>query len=250
VLTPSKRVWLLRDAPDWASALKNQGYELSICPVMRLVPMSHPKLALRVFNKCIYDIAIWLSPNAVRYTKMLVPSSTFAHQHIAVGPSTTKALQSFMPANPILLPQNHDFHSEGVLALPLLQSVAHQKIILIKGVGGRRTLRKCLMERSAHVSNANVYRRFPNMEDALAWQSHWRNAPPHWVVCSSVSSLRALGMMLGNLKEVAWQSMHLLASSTRIAHAARRMGIHSVSVSGVMPCDPDNFIMECSHDHE
>ena len=50
-------------------------------------------------------------------------------------------------------------NSEALLALPELQRLSGQRVLIVRGVGGRGWLRKVLTERGASVDYLEVYRR-------------------------------------------------------------------------------------------
>ena len=52
-------------------------------------------------------------------------------------------------------------NSEGLLALAGLQTVDRERVLIIKGEGGRRLLSEVLSERGARVEQLSVYRRKP-----------------------------------------------------------------------------------------
>ena len=109
----------------------------------------------------IYDYSIFISMNAVMLglPKLLAHySSQDALGHcIGVGPSTRQKLLDF-EIRRVTIPRA-GFSSEGVLALPILQSVSNQRVLLVKGRGGRSLMAQTLSYRGASVDTLEAYER-------------------------------------------------------------------------------------------
>ena len=135
-----------------------------------------------------YHKYIFISPTAV--------VSSFTTQRnwlpgeariIAVGSGTARELTK-QGYETVLIPET--FSSEGLLAMTELQSVAAQKILIIKGVGGRELLQQALTERGAEVATWSVYRRQPAQIDDNHWQAY-ADAEFRALTCASVETLAA-----------------------------------------------------------
>jgi uroporphyrinogen-III synthase len=91
-----------------------------------------------------------------------------------VGPSTRAALQAQGMRN-IAMPTN-SFDSEGLLALPELQAVQHQHLMIVRGEGGRDLIASTLQQRGAHIHIAECYRRQALQHNTelldRSWQQH------------------------------------------------------------------------------
>lgn len=91
-----------------------------------------------------------------------------------VGPSTRAALQAQGMRN-IAMPTN-SFDSEGLLALPELQAVQHQHLLIVRGEGGRDLIASTLQQRGAHIHIAECYRRQALQHNTelldRSWQQH------------------------------------------------------------------------------
>lgn len=106
-----------------------------------------------------FDSVIFISKNAVQFGLPVLesywPQWPLNLRWFAVGEGTAKALQRFdIDATfPALA------SSEGLLALPQFAAVAGQKVLIVRGEGGRETLREGLSQREAMVTYLEVYRR-------------------------------------------------------------------------------------------
>lgn len=104
--------------------------------------------------------AIFVSVNAVHYfftglqkQHIRWPSTI---QTFAIGASTAQALAA-QQVQDIQIPDRAD--SEHLLALPTLQTVAHESILLVAGEKGRPLLQTCLSDRRAIIHPIIVYMR-------------------------------------------------------------------------------------------
>jgi uroporphyrinogen-III synthase len=105
-----------------------------------------------------YDLVIFVSANAVRFGAALLDQQRDLRL-AAVGPATARAL-NHAGYRVSLLPSD-GFDSEGLLAHRDLQRLEGQRILLIKGTGGRELLQAELARRGARVVSAEVYERQP-----------------------------------------------------------------------------------------
>lgn len=166
------------------------------------------------------DVLIFVSANAVRYAFPLMPDNIPLDLQIAaVGSATARTLDE-LGLEPTLLPKRMD--SEGLLALPRLQSVDAQRILIVRGNGGRETLRETLSSRGAQVDYVEVYRRqLPKRNPANLIRSWDRLVDV--VTATSVQILDNLFTLLGDEGEELLRRTPLVVASQRIAeHAAER----------------------------
>lgn len=88
-----------------------------------------------------------------------------------------------------------EFSSEGLLALPALarEQIRNRSLLILRGVGGRETLREALIARGAQVSYLETYRRvIPDTDLAKALGEEI----PDVVVVSSADGLSNLAEMI------------------------------------------------------
>ena len=120
-------------------------------------------------NLAEYDIAIFISPNAVEYglklTGALPPNLKLA----TVGNATARKLTQLSGREPDICPHSQ-FDSEGLLAEPAMQAVAGKQIIIFRGQQGRELLAETLRARGAEVSYAHVYQRRKTARDPAELQ--------------------------------------------------------------------------------
>ncbi len=104
-----------------------------------------------------YDIAVFVSANAVEKAFSRIAALPGALRCAAVGKATWAALEERGVGN-VLLPRS-GFDSESLLELPELKSVSGSRIVIFRGVGGRELLAEELRRRGAIVDYAECYRR-------------------------------------------------------------------------------------------
>lgn len=131
------------------------------CPTLLIREPQDWGPALALFDRlATYDLAIFTSVNAVdralppiRERGGIPPGLEIA----AIGKATARALARHGIDHG--LQPEHDFSSEALMALPRFQNVTGQRIVIIRGEGGRTLLAETLTARGARVDHAEVYRR-------------------------------------------------------------------------------------------
>ncbi len=175
------------------------------------------------------DLAIFISPNAVRYGMAAIraagelPAST---KVAAVGQGSAKALRE-MGIDNVLAPTTR-FDSEGLLALPELQDVAGLRVMILRGDGGRELLGDTLKARGATVAYVTCYLRSKAKLDAGALLA----AKPDALTVTSSEALDCLREQLGVAGAADLASIPLFVPHARIADAARQQGWRQVVVTG------------------
>jgi uroporphyrinogen-III synthase len=175
-----------------------------------------------------FNLAIFISPNAVRYGMEAVRTAgaSFARMKIAtVGQGSAKALRD-LGVQEIIAPQQR-FDSEALLALPELQDVTGWRVIIFRGDGGRELLGDTLKARGATVQYAECYRRLKPQQDAAALLS----TNPDAITVTSSEALGYLWEMLDDAARARLAAVPLFAPHPRIAEAAQRMGWRNVQVT-------------------
>ena len=172
-----------------------------------------------------YDLIIFTSANAVRFGAHLLPSRpgpTLA----AIGPATARALTQ--AGFRVAIAPRAGFDSENLLLGPELQCVTGQRILLVKGVGGRELLQQELIRRGAQVVTADVYRRqrAAHTDQDLA-AVHADLASAALVVITATSAEIAAGLIALATPALRrdLDHAHWLVPSARIAAAVREHGV-------------------------
>lgn len=167
------------------------------------------------------DAAIFVSPAAVKFAFAAHPALRFARtaQVCAVGAATARALHR-RGIHDVAWPRERQ-DSEGLLALPALQSLRGRRVVLIGAPGGRDLLAQTLRNRRARLTRIDVYRREAPRHSArqLATLDH---APaPLLLLVSSAEALANLRASLTLHLFARLAAGEIVVSSERLAAIAR-----------------------------
>lgn len=173
-----------------------------------------------------YDIAVFISANAVRFAfNKISKMSNFPGRIIiaAIGRTTAKKLEDF-GCRVNIVPQ-HDFNSEALLDTPEMNNVSGKKIIIFCGEGGREYMADSLQKRGADVSCAEVYRRVLPKADVAGLLQQWQNSGVNAVTVTSQEALQNLSELLGDQGRDLLCKTPLVVISDRILGQVNEMGI-------------------------
>lgn len=150
--------------------ISNAGGTALHYPVLRISPVETSATLNGILNNlAAFDIAIFISPTAVK--KTLDKIATLPdHLVLAVIGHSTEVMLSQLGYQAQIVPE--EFHSESLLLHPELQAdkINHKSILIFRGVGGRDLLADSLAQRGARVSYAEIYRREKNPLPSLTRQ--------------------------------------------------------------------------------
>ena len=182
---------------------------------------------------------IFTSKIAAQLALPFMPDLSSQAYVYAVGKTTFQTLAQWTHQYPfwcnnhqLMMPSAHQQTSEGLLALPSLSDVTEQHIVIIKGLGGRETLRETLMQRGANVSECVVYER-TSLSTPMTTQA-WHTADITGIVVTSNEQLQLAFDVYPHswLTELKW-----VVVSPRIAHYAYELGIPNQHVSIAQSAD-------------
>ena len=169
------------------------------------------------------DIAIFVSRNAVKYGARLVHRQT-PPTIAAIGPSTTAELAA-AGLHIDIAPRGHD--SESLLEQLESREIEGRRVFIIRGTGGRETLRKGLEERGASVDYAEVYeRQCPHAtdEEASGILDRWMSCEHRLFTATSVAILENLATMLGPDRMKVLGDAAMVTASHRVVQRADCFG--------------------------
>lgn len=106
-----------------------------------------------------YDLAIFISPNAVSYgmAAIVAAGASLPAQVATVGAGSARALRAAGVSQVIVPTERSD--SEGLLALLELAEMNGKRVMILRGDGGRELLADTLRARGATVEYATCYQR-------------------------------------------------------------------------------------------
>lgn len=207
-------------------------------PVLSITPSNKPNLVkqkLQQLNN--YDHIFFISVNAVQYAMNLVQEvhMDFNNKSLAaVGPTTKKALEEY--GYQVSVVPSKGFNSEALLEHETLKNISGERILIIRGQGGREHLRQELESRGAMVEYAEVYQRelpkqrnpidlsqLPNIDSAVLIYSV-ESAQNLWSLCS--------------INEQQWlKNATLIVAGSRIASAVGTLGFAKNPIIAENPSD-------------
>jgi len=156
-------------AGDLAQSITDAGGSPYLYPLLSIQPTADVAQLAPVLNHLEhYQLAIFVSPNAVSYGMELIHAHgglPLEMRTATVGRSSAQHFRQLSGFEVDYCPQT-DFSSEGLLALPELQNVRGQRILIFRGQSGREKLAQTLRERGAQVHYLSVYQRQPTKCDS------------------------------------------------------------------------------------
>jgi uroporphyrinogen-III synthase len=231
-------------AEPWAERLRSMGAKASVISLLEIVPVSEEPQVRAIKNRILdfdlYSKAIFVSQNAVEHgfewLESYWPQLPYSVDFFAVGETTAKQLQERgVKVTDLAQSQTGAMTSETLLQSPELQSVAGEKIIIFRGLGGRPHIGEVLSERGAQVDYCELYERLlpPESCDAFT-QLLTNNLQDVVVVLHS-------GEALDNLQKIVRQmtvnpqtimvNIDLVVPSQRIFELAKAAGFSRVSAA-------------------
>lgn len=210
-----------------AQRIEQMGGQAILFPLLEITPLIETSsLRALVARLREFNLAIFISPNAVRYGMEFIRAAGTLPDILkagklkiaTVGQGSAKALRD-LGVHDIIAPQDR-FDSEALLALPELQQVAGWRIVVFRGDGGRELLGDTLKARGATVEYAGCYQRAKPQQDAAALLA----ADPHAIAVTSSEALANLWDMLDESGKARIVAVPLFVPHARIAAAAQRLG--------------------------
>ena len=222
------RVLVTRPEPQASrlcQSIQERGGVAYNCPMIDITPLQ-PALPLAEWRR--YDWLIFVSANAVRFA-LDVGMRPMADVRIAaIGPATAKVLEK--AGFPVTCQAPAPYTSESLLTVPALREVAGQKLLIVKGQGGRELLQETLRDRGAEVSVAEVYRRTCPRQQAVERL--------HQVLSENITVVTATsGEILANLIKAAngmtgrLLQLPIVVVSERLADLARIKGFTHIIIA-------------------
>ncbi|MCZ6831076.1 MAG: uroporphyrinogen-III synthase [Gammaproteobacteria bacterium] len=213
------------------TGLRAQGLQPVVCPLIEIEAFPQPNAQQR---QCLlalkeYQHLVFVSVNAVRCGMRWIedywPQLPLDLNWYTVGDASARELARYGVT--VQRPEI-ETNSEGLLALADLQDVKDQKLLIIKGEGGREKIRETLQQRGARVEELTTYRRHrPALADgelyAIIEKHHCQ-----LLLLSSGESLHNMVSLLNAEELLQVQQLAVVAPGTRVAALARTSGFSQV----------------------
>lgn len=224
----------------WSERLNMLGLPVIALPCLEIQAIENdahfrqPLIALDEFNK-----VIAISQNAVEHgfnaIEDLWPQLPTGIEWFGIGRRTREMMSTRLKAlsaqsEDKLMPSGKVVDSESMLALPALQNLQEQKILILRGEGGREHLRSELHTRGARVEYCELYRRVcPQVLDAGLREAGLRK---HDVVAVfSGESLQNFYSTASLISDSFDQTIDLVVPGQRVARIAHDLGFKQITVA-------------------
>jgi uroporphyrinogen-III synthase len=232
------RVLVTRPAGNAADALcaavQAAGYEAYHQPLLELEGLPQLPAAQRgmLLDLDRYQHIIFISANAVQFGMALVedfwPQLPVGLHWYAIGAATAAVLAR---CGIIAITPENDMSSEGLLAVPALQKVREQRVLIIKGEGGRDTLTQELTRRGAVVDELACYRRTPSVLPTGALAAKLVQWNIDVIMLSSGEGLANLLLLLSPAETLKLKQTSLIVPSQRVARMAQEAGFERIVIA-------------------
>lgn len=236
-----KRVLVTRPLEQNAEllqALAVAGFEAQALPLLQIEAFDelHVQATALIKNTIQrldeYDHVIFISTNAVKtgffWIDQYWPQLPVRTTWYGIGKATTTCLQQWVAK---VERCGEAMNSESLLLHPQLQTLNHQKILIVRGLGGRSYLREILEQRGAKVDYCEVYQRQP----VLYTQQELAHSVQQGLSAITASSGETLHLLLeqavnDGIKE-SIQCLPIIVPGQRVAVLAKSLGYNNIWVA-------------------
>lgn len=184
-----------------------------------------------------YHLLVFVSANAVRFGADLLAQRRDL-RIAAIGQATAAALNG--AGHRVSLVPKQGYDSEALLASAELRHMSGQRVLIVRGRGGRELLGDTLAERGASVTYAEVYDRRParpSPQSLERLETLWRQGAIHVYTATSSALLDALiGIITPRCREL-MDSTALVTGAHRVAEHAAALGLRSPLILAEGPDD-------------
>jgi len=174
-----------------------------------------------------YHLVVFVSANAVRFGADLLGERR-GLRIAAIGRATSQALNAAGHHVSVLPAGGSD--SEALLGSHELQHMSGQRVLIVRGKGGRELLGETLVGRGAEVVYAEVYERHaarPTRAALEELEALWRHGGVDVYTATSGDLLESLvGIVTPRCREL-MDSTALVTGAARVADRAARLGLGS-----------------------
>ena len=215
-----------------------EGASVSRFPGIAVLPLDVGR-AWAVDAPGAFDLILFTSANAVRYGAALLNEQRDLPL-AAIGPATARALNQ--AGYRVAVEPSGDFDSESLLRHPRLASLAGQRVLLIKGQGGRELLEQELARRGAELTLAEVYRRecpAPEAAELRSLESRFEKRQIQLVTATSAEIGNNLLVLATPALRRHFDAVHWLVPGVRVGDILRRAGLRASIVLAASAEDQD-----------
>ncbi len=221
--------------------LKRSGFNPVSIPLIEIEPLAEVSDQQKrlIYELDGIDRVIFVSTNAVRLGMAVIadiwPQLPIAPAWYGIGAATERALTEYG-----VVVRKHEartaMNSEELLAHPDFINLAGQRILLVRGCGGRTVLADTLRDRGAQLSHLEVYKRSIPRLSGAPLAATIAEASIELILLSSGEALNNMEHLVPEADWGAICEIPVLVAGERNAEAARTRGFHRV-VQAANPTD-------------
>lgn len=167
------------------------------------------------------DWLVFVSPSCIELAWPHLAASPLAARLACVGRASADKLAALSGRAVLHPPHGND--SDALLALPPLQELAGQTVLIVRGDGGRPQLGETLARRGARVRYAEVYRRVPVAADWALFDRLAASNPA--LLITSSHSAELLFRQAGATRQPTLLGCRFIALHPRIAATLQQLGV-------------------------
>lgn len=201
-------------------------------PTLEIVSRNDNRIKPTLANLDRFQWVIFISANAVNFALKAnsgkIPRTKSVH-FVAVGQATAQAMK--MAGLPVDLVPEYGYNSEALLAMPELQQIEGQNLLIVRGEGGREQLATTLRSRGAEVDYLEVYKRIIPRVDSSPVVKLLAQQKLDVITVTSAEALQNLSIMLGEKNNKLLSLIPLVVVSDRIRRQAFDMGFNRIAVA-------------------
>lgn len=197
--------------------LREEGARPALLPVLDIAPDERALAALPTLAKAA-DWLVFVSPSAIDAAWPVLASARLSARLACVGAASAAKLAA-LSGRTVLFPHDGS-DSAALLARPELQQLAGQRVLIVRGVGGRAELGETLAARGARLTLAEVYRRIDGAPD---WSL--LDQPVDALILTSTDSVERLFRLAGRSRSLTLQCLLYCVPHPRIAETLAAHGV-------------------------
>lgn len=225
-------------AEGQAERLSGLGLQPVLLPLLEIIPTdesssAYPLLKSRILDLDLYHHVIFISANAVQFGMDLIdqywPQLPVGIEWLAIGQQTAARLSHYGIS---ATPPEQGYDSEALLRLPSLQTLTDQRILIMRGAGGRELLGEQLQARGARVDYADLYQRTAPDYTSAQISSSIGNTVVAAALITSGEALHNLDQLQHQQPQLNFiKTALMVVPSSRVARQAKSLGYTRVIVA-------------------
>ena len=236
-----KCIWLTRPVgtpSELPQRLEELGARVLQAPLLEIRPLAEDHPALQVASGRAqglqqYRHIIFVSGNAVRHGMEILahywPVLPTGLRWYAIGKSTARQLAEY--GVEVQHPPGPQMDTEALLELPELRAIAGDKVLIVRGVGGRETLARALQARGAEVDYLETYQRAKSGTLPDIVHREIGAGAVDFVLAASGETISALMALAPPGQYRRAVTIAVVVPGQRVALLARKMGFERVVVA-------------------